>query len=571
MKNASRARRLRPAPLFPSLLLAAALLAGAAPCADARDDARLRLGAHAQARVAADGVVDLLEAAHPDAVPLLRITSPWTAAAAARVAPFLLLTGEGDPDGHRGLSARADDDGDGRTDEDPADGRDNDGDGLVDEDFAAVGETMVALDRSDDDARRRLEASHWSLPHLSEAVVLRWRVDAADPAPAVFELPDGAWSVGELGWNPLGDAAVARRPLLAARVTPGPGQEYWVGVTLLDGGAAALAGRRLDGPRLELPVDGALSVAVAVTRTPHQLRCRLAAVHVARRGAAAAPGQERTPWIVPPPPTRPRGVFGQTRSRTDEQGRTVIELTVPSEWTLLLDPETMALEGASLGRLRAASWERLGPEADGPDAAWSTVPAPVRGAAPPPHLYADLPAAARRGPSLWTFVFDGRRLPEEPAPLEVRTLCGLPLQFTLEPAPPVLTVAEADGGTSRRPMLAPHLLENYPNPFRDQLSVRFTVPSTVGEGFVWDEGEEPSLKATDPIPYASPTPRAILTVYSLAGHEVAKLFDEQCAPGSYGSRWNGLDRDGRPVAAGTYFCKLQIENWSVTKRVALIR
>jgi flagellar hook assembly protein FlgD len=119
--------------------------------------------------------------------------------------------------------------------------------------------------------------------------------------------------------------------------------------------------------------------------------------------------------------------------------------------------------------------------------------------------------------------------------------------------------------------LSPGLLESYPNPFVDQLNIRFTVPLTVGEGFVWDDEHKPHLKAEDLIPYQESSPRVMMKIYSIAGHEVATLFDERCDVGSRSTSWNGQDTMGRPMAAGTYFCKLQIENWSVTQRVALLR
>jgi len=567
--NAVPGRRPRRLPHPAPLLLAALLLLAGAPRALARDAASIPLGARARADVRADGSVLLADPVRAAAPALLTIHAPWTVTTADG-APFFLLTREGAPGGHRGLSDQADDDHDGRTDEDPADGRDNDGDGAVDEDYAAVGETMVVVDRGTADQARRLEASHWSLPHLSEALVLRWRTAADAAEPVRLTLPRGEWHRGRLGWSLPNHPEAAEKTLFSARVTAADGRTLWLGLLLLDGGAAALPSARLDGAALELTPRERLTMAVAVCASPHQLRARLAAVQATRAGAPAAPGRAPTPWIAPPPPVRPRDVTAQAWLRRDAQGRTRVEMAVPRAWTLLLDPETFLLDGAPLEAPRLVTWEREGVAGGDEPAQWSLAPAPAKGAAPPPALYADLPAAARRGPSLWTFVFDGRELPEGAVFLDARSVDGLPLQFTLERAPD-LTAADEAEKTTRGATLAPHLLENYPNPFRDQLSVRFTVPTTVGEGFVWEEGEEPALKASDPIPYADPMPRAVLTIYSLAGHEVAKLFDDRCSPGAYQGQWNGLDRDGRQVAAGTYFCKLQIENWSVTKRVALIR
>lgn len=62
---------------------------------------------------------------------------------------------EGDPRGGR-LPGPADDDGDGRIDEDPPDGVDNDGDGKIDEDFAAIGKQMFNCWFSDDQQQSRV-------------------------------------------------------------------------------------------------------------------------------------------------------------------------------------------------------------------------------------------------------------------------------------------------------------------------------------------------------------------------------------------------------------------------------
>ena len=84
--------------------------------------------------------------------------------------PHLARAAEGCPGGQRGFSSRADDDGDGRTDEDPLDGRDNDGDGLVDEDFAAVSDAMIAVSRSGSGGVDRFEYYHWAHARLQGAV-----------------------------------------------------------------------------------------------------------------------------------------------------------------------------------------------------------------------------------------------------------------------------------------------------------------------------------------------------------------------------------------------------------------
>ncbi len=76
---------------------------------------------------------------------------------------------EGARGGARYPSPRADDDNDGRVDEDPLDGVDNDGDGRVDEDFAATGDAMAVVKygpAGNTALSIRQEVYGWSLAHI---------------------------------------------------------------------------------------------------------------------------------------------------------------------------------------------------------------------------------------------------------------------------------------------------------------------------------------------------------------------------------------------------------------------
>ena len=125
--------------------------------------------------------------------------------------------------------------------------------------------------------------------------------------------------------------------------------------------------------------------------------------------------------------------------------------------------------------------------------------------------------------------------------------------------------------SNQRPALNPELLGNYPNPFREVTTISFAVPSTVQEGFVWAEDQEPLLAPQSAMPYRSGQPLVSVRVYSINGQELATLFAEYASTGQYNVSWDGTDVLGRSVASGTYFCKLQIENWSVTRRLVFIR
>ncbi|HEX6792048.1 MAG TPA: M14 family zinc carboxypeptidase [Candidatus Krumholzibacteria bacterium] len=78
---------------------------------------------------------------------------------------------------------------------------------------------------------------------------------------------------------------------------------------------------------------------------------------------------------------------------------------------------------------------------------------------------------------------------------------------------------------------------NYPNPFNPTTQIPFTVGGAAGSRAV----------KTD------------LAIYDVTGAHVATLVNEARAPGTYVSRWSGIDDDGRPVASGVYFARLRVE------------
>lgn len=77
---------------------------------------------------------------------------------------------------------------------------------------------------------------------------------------------------------------------------------------------------------------------------------------------------------------------------------------------------------------------------------------------------------------------------------------------------------------------------NYPNPFNPSTQIPFVVGGAIG-------GRET---------------RVVLAVYSVTGARVATLVRGERRPGTYVSRWNGLDDRGRPVASGIYFARLEV-------------
>ena len=121
--------------------------------------------------------------------------------------------------------------------------------------------------------------------------------------------------------------------------------------------------------------------------------------------------------------------------------------------------------------------------------------------------------------------------------------------------------------------LSPDLLIGWPNPFNDVISIRFTVPRTMKEAFVWkDNKEQPTeINLEGEVPWPGGQPGVSVKIYSINGQELVTLHSATLGAGDYTARWNGTDAFGRKVASGTYFCKLQMDDWSVTRRLVFIR
>ncbi len=83
------------------------------------------------------------------------------------------------------------------------------------------------------------------------------------------------------------------------------------------------------------------------------------------------------------------------------------------------------------------------------------------------------------------------------------------------------------------------LSQNYPNPFNPSTQIQFSVPQA---GFV------------------------TLKVYDMLGREVATLVRQELAPSSYTITWNASN-----AASGVYLYKLDAGNYSVTKKMVLMK
>ena len=94
-------------------------------------------------------------------------------------------------------------------------------------------------------------------------------------------------------------------------------------------------------------------------------------------------------------------------------------------------------------------------------------------------------------------------------------------------------------GENSRDQNSFQLEQNFPNPFNPRTSIHFSVPTS---NFV------------------------TLKVFDIVGNEVATLVNEKKSPGNY-----VVEFDGANLASGIYLYRLQVGNFSDTKKLALIK
>jgi YVTN family beta-propeller protein len=86
--------------------------------------------------------------------------------------------------------------------------------------------------------------------------------------------------------------------------------------------------------------------------------------------------------------------------------------------------------------------------------------------------------------------------------------------------------------------------QNVPNPFNPVTKIRFTIPDM------------------------SPVR---LTVYDVAGRRIRTLVDRMLPADNYEISWDGTNNEGRAVASGIYFYRLEAGKYSQTRKMVLLR
>jgi len=88
------------------------------------------------------------------------------------------------------------------------------------------------------------------------------------------------------------------------------------------------------------------------------------------------------------------------------------------------------------------------------------------------------------------------------------------------------------------------LHQNYPNPFNPSTEIRFDM---------------------------SAPGRVQLSIYNILGQEVTRLVDGDYPAGQHEVMWNGTDDEGRSVASGIYLYRIQVADYSESRKMVLMK
>lgn len=95
------------------------------------------------------------------------------------------------------------------------------------------------------------------------------------------------------------------------------------------------------------------------------------------------------------------------------------------------------------------------------------------------------------------------------------------------------------------------LSQNYPNPFSNSTKIFYVIPSYLHTGRI--------------------TQHVTLRIYNASGSLVNTLVDGEVLPGVHWVEWDGTDSRGIRVSSGIYFYNLKAGDFSVTKKMMVLR
>ncbi len=601
------------------------VMVNAAPTSTTTPLKNLNLLPGVVAKILPDGSLVLIST--PDGPPLLSAEAlPLTDTRRSRnrnPVPFTAVVVEGATGGQRGFSAHCDDDNDGATDEDQLDGIDNDGDGRVDEDFAAISDAMVVVhqDLSQGGGRAaHLEYYHWSYPHLRSTVFLAATGDPGLSSGGTYRVTLGSDKWREVtttsdrhslaGYSePQQTRAFVswstRVGAQAGAMTCNPDSRLWVGVVVLN----ETQGLRpvLDGDALELPLtDEALPMAICVAESWLQLNHMLNETKRVWAGVEDQITGRKASWIASPLCAQCRLAPAPGFSwEQNAAGDILLTAHIDPGGNSALDPDLFVLvddnaKRAYLGAPREIRWQSDKGQTE--SMSWACMNPAVLNRnqddlISPYTRLSGLLDHQSSGQLQFVFSTNGVALLTEWAEISGSYLSGrsfrAPLKAKHGDAEPETSLKslffdQASGAETAEvanlhetilksgdfnPKLSPDLFKGFPNPFRDVIQLKFKVPVTVGEAFIWDKNTDPpaGLDLMAAVPWRGGSPNISVKIYSINGQELLTLFSGTLGRGENTLHWSGTDSFGRQVASGTYFCKLQMDDWSVTRRLVYLR
>jgi hypothetical protein len=88
------------------------------------------------------------------------------------------------------------------------------------------------------------------------------------------------------------------------------------------------------------------------------------------------------------------------------------------------------------------------------------------------------------------------------------------------------------------------LAQNYPNPFNPETEIRFELPEAS---------------------------HVIVKIFNTLGEEIRTLTNAPYKAGYHRVRWDGKDKNGKPVVSGIYLYQLRVRKFSQVKKMSLLR
>jgi hypothetical protein len=458
--------------------------------------------------------------------------------------PFIGVVNEGAIGGNWGLSVSSDDDCDGRVNEDRFDGVDNDGDGLIDEDFALIGHQMSV---SDNRSNSHIETYHWEYVSLKHTLFLA--LNKTDNGLTMLSSTED-WQIAPLDF---------RNPKQVFYATAAG--DKLIGAILLDRSDVP----RIDRGTLGLLFKGNATWAITIAANASTLRSQLKAAKNIYNGASLKNGEPATSWIM----SIGCAVCSNNHSPDasyyiDEKNRTVIQFDITSESSGLFDPESFVFGNTKIGCPDIIEWEST----EGWTTDWFKAEAKDlwRPETVVPYCNSD-EFINHTATGVLRFIFlDTPTIKDE---ISGKYLSGRKFVSMIKQTK--VSIIEPEVIAPSKPILSSALLSNHPNPFNQQTTINFDVPATISQGLVWKDGQPSTIDIYAAMPYSSTSPSVSLRIYTVSGREILLLENSTLGIGSYSASWDGTDSMGRYVSAGTYFCKLQIDKWSVTKRITIVR